>query len=102
MIESGYELVTLNRDTPLPVRWWLYLHVEGARPQQPRKGVVDHGFRFARGGLTVDREAAFAAIAAAEDEARNEWALWRRQPSHALGRDGRLIPLDDVPLELEA
>lgn len=102
MIESGYELVTLHRDAPLPVRWWLYLHVEVARPQQPRKGVADYGFRFARGGLTTSREAALGAIALAREEAEREWRVWQHQPSHALARDGSLIPLGDVPLELGA
>jgi hypothetical protein len=100
VIEAGLERLSLAGD----VRWWLFIHIEGerARPQRPRRGVVDRGFRFARGGCVASDESARSALEIARDEAREEWARWQHQPSHALGPRGELIPLDEVIPELVA
>lgn len=100
VVESGYELDRLGpsgRDH-LVCRWWLYLHVPGdrLRHQAARRGVLDRGFRFARGGRAATVEEAQAHLARAADEARHEAELWRRQPSHRLGPSGELIPLDEI------
>lgn len=107
MIESGFERVTFapgrTHDVRRPLRWWLYLHLDDARPQAPRRGVVDRGFRFARGGLASIPAEAKREIENALAEARLEWETWTHQPSHALGPGGILIPLDEVlPQELRA
>lgn len=101
MIEAGYERVSFT-STALPIRWWVFLQVDGAqlRNQEARQGVVDRGFRFARGGMAVNANQARAEIGYARDEAEVELAEWQHQPSHALGPVGELIPLDEVRLEL--
>jgi hypothetical protein len=97
VIASGYERDRLD-GAPLSIRWWLYLEDEDgrARPQAPRKGVVDRGFHFARGGRVDTPDEAEAAVEQAYREALYELDVWRHQPSHALGPGGQLIPLDHV------
>jgi hypothetical protein len=98
VIEVGYELDALaGRDR---VRWWVFLEISGGRYQPARHGVVDRGWRFARGGRADTPEQANEMIELARRDAQDEYVRWTHQPSHALGPDGSLIPLDDVPLEL--
>lgn len=97
-VESGYEADRLRTTRAGAYRWWLYVQIEGKhlRDQRARKGVVDHGFRFARGGRTYTVADAIAAIREAERQAVAECRSWQGQPSHALGPRGELIPLDRV------
>lgn len=101
-IESGYELDRFSG--VFCVRWWLFLFVPGGegRPQRPRLGVTDHGFRFARGGRVGTPEEAQEALRDAYAVAEREFGFWRGQPSHALGRAGELVPLDAVLPKLPA
>lgn len=101
MIEIGYERIRLAGSDP-DVRWWLFIHLEEGRPARPRLGVVDRGFRFARGGCVVTDDEARAALELAREAARAEWTRWQHQPSHALGPRGELVPLDEVIPELIA
>jgi len=101
LIEIGYERIRLDGSAH-DVRWWLFIHLEEGRPQRPRRGVIDRGFRFARGGCVATDDDARAALELARDEARSEWSRWQHQPSHALGANGELIPLDEVIPELTA
>lgn len=101
MIEIGYERVRLGGSDP-DVRWWLFIHIEEGRPQRPRLGVVDRGFRFARGGCVASEDEARERLKSARDEANTEWMRWQHQPSHALGTRGELIPLDEIIPELTA
>lgn len=100
MIEQGWERDSLHRtaDGQPPIRWWLYVFLEPGtgRRSKPRRGVVDRGFRFARGGRVWHEADAQAALARAARDVHNEWVLWSHQPSHALGPRGELIPLDEV------
>lgn len=98
-VEVGFERCRVGERHPF--RWWVYLHVEEGRPQAPRRGVVDRGFRFARGGFAVNETGARNEIALAREQADREWRYWRHQPSHALGDRGNLIPLDEVLLQIE-
>jgi hypothetical protein len=103
VVEMGYERDRLNMARgSLDVRWWLYIFIPGEklRPSAPRLGVVDRGFRFARGGRASEATDAEHQIAHAYDLARQEAAYWRGQPSHGLGSAGELIPLDEVLPEL--
>lgn len=79
-------------------RWWFYLHVPDAegRPQDPRQGVQGNGFSFARGGRAPDRHSADLRLRRAWDDAEREFRLWQKQPSHALGPNGELVPLGEV------
>lgn len=103
-VDHGYERDRLDGRRGLPIRWWLYVALDGAegRPQRPRLGVVDHGFRFARGGRVRTDDAAQAALRAAYEEANRELGFWRGQPSHRLGPNGELIPLGELAPELPA
>lgn len=92
--EIGMEIDSFGAATDR-VRWWVYLEVLNARPQGPRRGVPDRGFRFARGGRAGTTEEAMEAILDATATSERELARWRHQPSHALGPDGRLVPLED-------
>lgn len=96
--DFGWEADRVGRDAAglPPIRWWLFARALNARPQGPRKGVVDRGFRFARGGRAATEAAATAAIQAAVAEGVRELEVWKRQPSHALGPGGALLPLDEV------
>lgn len=98
-LEQGYERDRLA-GPGLVVRWWFFAHVTGeeGRPQRPRLGVPDDGFRFARGGRTATPEEAEMAITDARIEAAAELEVWRGQPSHALGPGGRLVPLGQLEL----
>jgi hypothetical protein len=98
-VEVGYERVRLGRRHP--VRWWVYLFVAQGRRRAPRRGVVDRGFRFARGGLATDEAEAREEIRLAREQAAREWRYWTHQPSHMLGPGGELVPLDEVLLEIE-
>jgi hypothetical protein len=103
--EYGYERDRLSSGAnSLDYRWWLYASVPGSklRPQRPRLGVPDHGFRFARGGRADSEEHAKRLLSAALREADREVDHWRGQPSHALGRGGELVPLIPTALELLA
>lgn len=97
MIRSGYERDRLDA-APLSIRWWLYLEDEEgrARNQQARKGVVDRGFHFARGGRVNTEQEADECLRLALIAAQAELVSWQHQPSHALGPGGQLIPLDEV------
>lgn len=88
----------------LDIRWWFYIWVPGykLRNRQARLGVSDNGFAFARGGRTHSGEHASQLIAEAEAEAQREIEYWRGQPSHSLGPNGELIPLDEMRPELPA
>jgi len=100
MYEFGHERDSLH-DRRDVVRWWLYLEVSEGRNQQARQGVVDRGFRFARGGRANTPQEAEYKLMVAREEANVEWRLWTHQPSHMLGARGELIPLGEVPLQLE-
>lgn len=100
-IDAGYERDRLTGGG-LAIRWWIFLSLENARPQRPRQGVVDRGFRFARGGRVATEEQANEALYLARGEADRELVYWRGQPSHALGPHGELIPLDAIREELLA
>lgn len=95
VIEMGYERDALG-GRPLSVRWWIYLNIPGRRDQGARRGVVDRGFRFARGGRTNTIDEAEEALIRARADASRELQLWGHQPSHALGPGGQLVPLDEV------
>ena len=92
ILESGYEADRLTGQ-PDAYRWWIYLHIPSGRPQEPRRGVPDAGFRFARGGRATSPQEAAYRLDLARGEANAEWAFWTHQPSHLLGPDGSLIPL---------
>jgi len=100
-LDSGYERDRLH-GFELEIRWWLFVQIDGphARPQRPRLGVVDRGFRFARGGRVSTAEEAENALRDAHAEARREIEFWAGQPTHALGPLGELIPLDELVPEL--
>lgn len=100
ILESGYERDSLSGH--LSIRWWFYLHAPVARPQRPRLGVEDNGFRFARGGRCSTAGQAEYEIARARMEANQDWQRWTRQPSHRLSPTGELIPLGPVAGVLEA
>jgi hypothetical protein len=98
-VEMGYERDRVGgAPGSLDIRWWLYLEVPGEklRNQKARLGVMDNGFRFARGGRAATAEEAEMALAAAYVEAQREVEYWRGQPSHALGAGGELIPLGET------
>jgi hypothetical protein len=101
IVEVGLERVRLGGSGP-DVRWWLFVYLENARPQGPRRGVVDRGFRFARGGCCATEDEARRDLDRARVEARIEWLRWTHQPSHLLDPSGELIPLDEVLPELTA
>lgn len=101
IVEVGYERLRVGGIAP-DVRWWLFIYLENTRPQGPRRGVVDRGFRFARGGACSSEDEARRALERARSEARAEWARWTHQPSHLLGPGGELVPLDEVVPELMA
>jgi hypothetical protein len=100
-IEAGYERDRITGGD-FEIRWWFFLSIPGEklRNQRARRGVVDRGFRFARGGRVGTPEEATAMLTAAAQDAEIEAAYWRRQPSHALGSSGELLPLDEVRLGL--
>jgi hypothetical protein len=100
-LEYGFERDRLYAGAGV-VRWWVYVFVPGAegRPQGPRKGVLDRGFKFARGGRVATNAEAEDALREAFAEGRAEIHFWRGQPSHALGPNGELIPLDALLPEL--
>lgn len=104
--EAGYERDRIgpNGRGNLVIRWWMFLSVPGARlrNQRPRQGVVDRGFRFARGGRVATEEEAATLLEQARHDAQREVQYWRGQPSHALGPAGELIPLDAIIPELTA
>ena len=106
--EAGFERDRIgdsySNDPGHVIRWWFYVWIPGARlrNQSPRLGVVDRGFRFARGGRSRTADDAGAMLRLAHEEARREAVYWRGQPSHALGAAGELIPLDEVLPELRA
>lgn len=83
----------------LNVRWWFYVWVPGEklRNQKARLGVEDNGFAFARGGRCRSEQEAQQLIEQAQGEAALEISYWRGQPSHALGANGELIPLTQLP-----
>ena len=99
--ELGYERDDLH-DRRDVIRWWLYCEIPVSRYQPARQGVVDHGFRFARGGRATTVQEAEYKLDVARSEANVDWRLWTHQPSHLLGEHGELIPLDEVALQLEA
>lgn len=97
ILEQGYELDRLH-GLRFPVRWWFFAHVPGdrVRNQRARRGVVDNGFRFARGGRCESPDVARVLLREAHHDAEGELRLWRGQPSHALSPAGDLIPLGPV------
>jgi hypothetical protein len=99
--ESGYERDSLHARRDV-IRWWMFCEIQDGRYQPARQGVVDRGFRFARGGRATTPQEAEYKLQVAREEANVEWRLWTHQPSHMLGARGELIPLDEFPLELEA
>ena len=106
-IEVGYERDRFGPPSAwshLTIRWWLFLFVPGEklRNQRARQGVVDRGFRFARGGRAATEEEARRLLSAAHSEAQREVDFWRGQPSHALAPNGDLVPLDELLPELPA
>jgi hypothetical protein len=102
--EFGYERDSLSArsDVGGSIRWWFFVCVPGRRFRQARRGVIDRGFRFARGGRVETAEQAEQAVRAARDVAEWEIRIWNHQPSHRLGPAGELIPLDVVLPEIEA
>lgn len=98
-LEHGFERDRLD-EHGLVIRWWLFVHVDGedGRPQEPRRGVSDDGFLFARGGRAATDDDAREALEQAAREAQAEYGFWRGQPSHALGALGDLIPLGHTEL----
>lgn len=102
-IDYGYEFDRLGAGFDgLVVRWWLVVRLDGedGRRQRPRLGVVDRGFRFARGGRVRTAQEAEDALHDARGQAEREADYWRGQPSHALGSAGELVPLGEVVAEL--
>jgi hypothetical protein len=98
-VDSGYEFDRHPEQAgPLGIRWWVYIFIPGEklRNQRPRLGVIDRGFRFARGGRAGSSEEAERLIAEAYEVAAHEARHWKGQPSHELGPAGQLVPLDEV------
>ena len=95
-MQVGYERDTFGSHPAGAFRWWLYVLVPGSRNQAARRGVIDRGFRFARGGRAYTEDDARREIARAQGTAEREMSYWNAQPSHALGPHGELIALDEV------
>lgn len=94
MIEVGYERDSFSPGDP--IRWWVFVAVQGRRNQRARQGVIDRGFHFARGGRCAEPYQAESLIRQAREQAESELHRWEHQPSHALGPGGELIALDEV------
>lgn len=100
VVASGYEFDRHpEQSAGIGIRWWVYVFIPGEklRNQRARLGVPDRGFHFARGGRAWSAEQAQDRIREAYEVAQHEARIWTGQPSHSLGPNGELIPVDDLP-----